>query len=680
MALTTHESYGGSVTRGYRPQLDGLRAVAVYLVVLFHAGIGRFTGGFIGVDIFFVLSGYLVTQLLLNDFHRSGSISFSKFYSRRFRRLLPAAFVTLLVTAAVFAAVATPAQVLDSIGGFRACFLYYANWFFIHQATDYWGPDVEASPVLQFWSLAVEEQFYLCWPLLLSGLYLVTRSARRYQWVLIRIAVLLGAAVSLFAALRIAESNLARAFYGTDTRAYQLLAGAALALTPNLFTFANRHRKVMQYASAASLAALVLLGTSVIDLAVMQRGLAVVVATCVFLVTIDCSTGGFVARGLSLPSVVYLGRVSYGTYLWHWPVIIVAARVFDLTPLATAAITFLLATGLASLSYQLLERPVRESGTLDRYRIPVVAAGLAISVCSALVFVPSILDRDDASATAVRSGTDSAAGAVPVPEDLDWQGARTDLPEYPDCYGKPVDACTMVQGDGAHILLMGDSHARMLVPALAAIAEQRSLSLSVAIRPACPWQEGLTYRIAVEGCREYQADWYGRVVPELDPDLVVVTNRPYDDPASDVPLFTSDGAASPGTDEYEGMVRELSAETIAGFRDDDRKVLIVEPIPIAPPAEDPTDCLSAATYLDECRYVANQGVTPTEASYRSAAEQDGVWSLDLDPLVCPFLPICDPVVEGIIVKRDKEHLTGTYARGLADEIQTYLGDNGVLEL
>src|SRR5664279_6539655 len=178
---------GGSDTRAhYRPQLDGMRAVAVYLVVAFHAGLARFTGGFIGVDVFFVLSGYLVTQLLLRDIHGQGRIRFSRFYSRRFRRLLPAAFVVLLVTAAVYAAVAAPAAVTQALRSIRAAFLYVANWFFMRQSNRYFGGDINASPVVHFWSLSIEEQFYAVWPLLLGGLFVATRRIGRAQWQAIR--------------------------------------------------------------------------------------------------------------------------------------------------------------------------------------------------------------------------------------------------------------------------------------------------------------------------------------------------------------------------------------------------------------------------------------------------------------------------------------------------------------
>ena len=160
----------------YRPHLDGLRAVAVYLVVAFHAGIGRLQGGFIGVDVFFVLSGYLVTGVLARDTDGpTGRVRFGRFYARRVRRLLPAAAVNLVVAALVFRAVAEPALFEDGWRSIRAAALYVSNWFFIRESADYFGSDITASPVAHYWSLSVEEQFYLVWPVVFAGLTIVSR-------------------------------------------------------------------------------------------------------------------------------------------------------------------------------------------------------------------------------------------------------------------------------------------------------------------------------------------------------------------------------------------------------------------------------------------------------------------------------------------------------------------------
>ena len=186
------------------------------MVVLFHAGSRRFPGGYIGVDVFFVLSGYLVTQLLLRDLARTDSIRFGRFYSRRFRRLLPAAFVALTVTAVVYTAIAAPAEVSATVGSFKAAFLYSTNWYFIHQSTGYFGADITTNPMLHFWSLAVEEQFYLLWPLALGSGFALTRHmdpARRMR--VIRVAVAVGAVGGLGAVVAAlgAEPDLLRDRY-----------------------------------------------------------------------------------------------------------------------------------------------------------------------------------------------------------------------------------------------------------------------------------------------------------------------------------------------------------------------------------------------------------------------------------------------------------------------------------
>jgi peptidoglycan/LPS O-acetylase OafA/YrhL len=203
----------------YRPHFDGLRAVAVYLVVAFHAGLGLLSGGFIGVDVFFVLSGFLVTQILMRDLASMGTVRWRSFYARRVRRILPAALVTLLVTAFAYAIIASPVEMFDALGGFRAAFFYVANWYFVHQSTNYFAAPVNSSPVLQFWSLAVEEQFYLLWPLLLGGLFVLTSAARGGRWWIMRGAVVAAGVASALAALHIGATNLERAYYGTDTRA-----------------------------------------------------------------------------------------------------------------------------------------------------------------------------------------------------------------------------------------------------------------------------------------------------------------------------------------------------------------------------------------------------------------------------------------------------------------------------
>ena len=667
----------------YRPALDGLRSVAVYLVVLFHAGLGGFDGGFIGVDVFFVLSGYLVTQLLLRDLDGLGRVRFWRFYSRRVRRLLPAAVVALLVTAVVFATVATPSELADSIGAFQASYLYSANWYFIDQATGYFAEDVEANPVVHFWSLGVEEQFYLLWPLLLAGLFSLTRRATGQRAVL-RLAIGAGAAASWALAWGWRATSPDRAYYGTDARAYQLLVGALLALSPELFGWLQRGRHLASAIAGVGVGGLVVVASSLVELDPIERGTVVVLVTALAIAALEAVDHGPVHQVLSAGPIVYLGRISYGTYLWHWPVIIVIDRRFELSSGATAAFAALIATGLASLSFQLLEHPIRSSAFLDGRRATVVAAGLAVSVVSALVLIPAVEDRASSSRSdaALLPDLEEASQLTPVP-DIDVEAIKADFPGFHDCFGEPASACTVVKGTGPHLLVVGDSHAAMIAPAFEALAEQAGFTLSVAAIGGCPWQIGLTIPLVrnlgvdPQSCLAQREDVYGRVVDELSPDVVVVMNRRYeaDEPGpryGDADLVEPE----PGSPELDELLRETTVSTLDRLGAD-RKVLILEPTPVTVGFE-PPKCLEEATVVEECRAVVDVRPTNLELLYRRLAEErDEVWSLDLDRLVCPFLPICDPFVDGLVVRRDGSHMTETFARTLAPELLRYLEDNGL---
>ncbi len=375
--------------------------------------------------------------------------------------------------------------------------------------------------------------------------------------------------------------------------------------------------------------------------------------------------------------MVYLGRISYGTYLWHWPVIVVISRSFDLSTAATLELTLLCATALASLSYQMLERPIREARWLDSFRTPVVVVGLSMSVLAAIVLAPALLQREESSKAVAASGEDRA-GVAPVPADLDWEAATHDAVPRPNCVHAPISKCEVVRGARERMLLLGDSHALSVLPAFEELAKRESISLSAAITFNCPWQLGMFDVRNVDRCRGDRDDWYERLVPELDPDIVVLAGRPFDDP--DSPLPVSDGSTTfeYGDPGYERVLVDASTRTIARLQHEGRKVVAIEPVPTTPNDFDPTGCLSEAKYLDDCRYVAHVGPTPVERAYREAARRDGVWDLNLDHLVCPYFPICDPVVHGMVVKQDHGHLTATYARSISDEIERYLRDNEVL--
>jgi hypothetical protein len=395
-----------------------------------------------------------------------------------------------------------------------------------------------------------------------------------------------------------------------------------------------------------------------------------------------------VKSALSTPTAVYLGAVSYGTYLWHWPVIILVTQRFHPNGPALFALTCLAATGIASLSYQLLERRVRQSRFLDAYRRPVIAAGLAISIVSGLLIAPTILRHHGTpnATAAARADSGNAGGwRIPVPADLDLAAAKNGRYGMKNCFRQPVDQCIAVKGSGQRMLLVGDSHASVLIPAIAGVASRHNLSLAVAILPNCPWQHGLVsappnYPANLpSSCRAHQDDWYDRVVPQYDPDIVVLVHRSDDDPLNHEDVLAPDGQrVTYGTEAYGRALRTSADDSVRLLRKPGRKIVIVKPVPLAPQTFDPLACLSDAKFLEGCRYVASARSTPVEQHYRSLADGTSLWLLDIDRLICPYFPICDPVVDGTIVKKDPQHITAAYSRQISVFMDAVLLHNGII--
>lgn len=660
---------------GYRPHLDGLRAVAVYLVVAFHAGSDTLTAGFIGVDVFFVLSGYLVTQLLWRDLALLDRVRYARFYARRVRRLLPAAAVTLGTTALVYSALGSPSDIDAARNGFTAAFAYCANWFFVHRSTAYFGGDIDANPVLHFWSLAVEEQFYLVWPLALGGVFDLTRRFGRYRLRVVRGVIGVAAVASFSAAMALRHSNPTRAYYGTDTRAYQLLVGALLALSPSLFS-ATRFRSAARLLAPLALVATIGLALDRVDVDAIVRGGFVTASTALLIVALE-RHDSVARRALSAGAMTYLGRISYGTYLWHWLVILVINMTVTVSAGTRLAITALVATALASLSFHLLEAPIRTSPRLDRVRKPVIGAGLALSLIGGFVVIPAVLNGDAAPSGALVS---EQAG-TPIPPDLDLsEAAYADLPPLPNCVGAAPSECIVVRGSGRHLLLMGDSHARMYLPAFIDIAETHDLTLSVVAVGGCPWARGLYSAMSPDRCASLKTDGYERVIPALDPDLVVVVQYGYEDPiaVSVVPLLDARGSPIAGPEATARANISAVDSSLPALLGDGRDLVIVEPTPIAR-ANDPARCLRTAEFLEQCRYTV--GILPSalEQHYREVdRDQPHVWSANFDRLVCRWLPICDPVVEGHIVKVDGHHISLAHSRSIAPAIAEYLAAASLL--
>ena len=377
----------------YRPELDGLRTIAVYLVLLFHTGLSWVEGGFVGVDLFFVLSGFLVSNVILSEIDRTGSLRVGNFYARRVRRLLPAAVVVILATSLIFVLVAPVVRRLPMVEDAQSSLLYFANWHFLSASSDYFAADVDKSPFLHFWSLSIEEQYYLFFPLLLLVLIKVAKRLTLSLTATLAITIGVLFTASLAAQLYWAQVDTSRAYYGTDARLYQLLAGALLAVLLRSRPIAapaagrrcrgrhrsRRHPRRRQRPARRGPSA---------------RGLLATVVSVLAIGGLTLSERSWSARLLSRRTPVFLGKISYGTYLWHWPVILVLGEVLDASPIAVAVMTMAVATGLAAVSYEVIEMPIRKGQLIDRLRWTPAVIGVVTSAVVAMTLVPWVLESE----------------------------------------------------------------------------------------------------------------------------------------------------------------------------------------------------------------------------------------------------------------------------------------------
>jgi peptidoglycan/LPS O-acetylase OafA/YrhL len=349
----------------YVPALDGLRAIAVLAVLAYHWPASWMPGGFLGVEVFFVLSGYLITSLLLGERVRQGHNKLGSFWLRRARRLLPAVF-TLLAVVSVVWILWHPSEVAGLRGAVVAALAYVTNWYLIAVKQSYFQSVGRPSPLLHLWSLAVEEQFYLVWPLVLIGLLRAFRN--RVAPVVASVLALAGASAVLGVLLYHPGADPFRVWYGTDTRAVGLLLGAALAIAvPPWGMRAATHRGARWLIGAVGIVAgLTILWMFVrvneFDPFVYRGGFVLLdVATVGLLVALVHPSTTFVSRLLAWSPLVWIGRRSYGIYLWHWPIFVLTRPGIDVTipGWQLLAVRLGLTFGAAELSYRFVELPVR---------------------------------------------------------------------------------------------------------------------------------------------------------------------------------------------------------------------------------------------------------------------------------------------------------------------------------
>jgi peptidoglycan/LPS O-acetylase OafA/YrhL len=440
------------------PALDGLRGLAVIGVLLFHAD-GLLRGGYLGVDLFFVLSGFLITSLLLAEHDQHGSVDLKQFWVRRARRLFPAV-LALMPAVAIYAwTIASPSELAGLRADGLATLAYVANWRAIFAQRSYWDLFTAPSPLEHTWSLAIEEQFYVLWPLLVVGVVRISHRGRRAVLVL---SLVLAVASALAMTLLYSEDDTTRVYLGTDTRGAAILGGAAFAATDPKVSARLLDALGLFAALGLGVAWCMLDGQSTL----LYRG-GFWLTELAALVLIACAKvpSSLVARGLAFAPLRAAGAISYGVYLWHWPVyvVLVEERVhLHGAPLTLLRLAVTFAISIAS--YRWLEQPIRHRGVF--FGRPAIVVPLAVAGAVFLI-VASTIPKPMPAPVAIALPVMPVVSALPV---LD---ASVDTgPPLPTADIRDLPPASELPPDTMRVLVVGDSVA-MSVGNLLRINQQK---------------------------------------------------------------------------------------------------------------------------------------------------------------------------------------------------------------
>ncbi|MDT0303788.1 acyltransferase family protein [Streptomonospora wellingtoniae] len=661
--------------RRFLPEVQGLRAVAVGLVLVYHLDHDLLPGGYVGVDVFFVISGFLITSLLLREARRYGRVSLAGFYVRRIRRILPAASAVLVATGAGALWLLPEPRLAETARELAAAGLYVENLALADRSVDYLAAESAPSPVQHFWSLAVEEQFYLVWPLLFAAC-----AALGARWVRLRVlgAAMAGVlAVSLTCSVAATFTDPAPAYFLPQTRVWELAAGGVLASASGRWVGPPAARWCLGW---AGLGAIGWAALSYSDETPFPGVAAVVpVAGAVAVIAAGENGGRWSSFGLlSNAAARWGGDVSYALYLWHWPVVVFTLALTGgeaLSPM-WAVLAGAASVVLAWLTKAVVEDPVQRRGWLRSGRragvFAVVAALVVASVGGGLYaryewlrsvrFDPAVHVGPRALGTpepTASSGAPVYPSPVAADDDLpevyrdECQAAKDETGLAPCVYGSD-DADTAVA-------VVGDSHATHWVPALRRVAQERDWRVHVYTKASCGFTSA---RLELPGAgRPYdECERYNRaVLDELTGDL-----RPALVFTSSSALATKDGASSEAGDRAgiaAGMIRLWEPLDAAGS-----DVVAIRDTPTT--RIRPSECVSRYPEEPErCGRTRDEAFAAEDPQLIAARETDAdVAVVDLSDEFCTG-GSCPPVIGNVLVYRDSHHITATYSRLLAPDLQ-----------
>ncbi|MEY9953518.1 acyltransferase family protein [Leifsonia sp. EB34] len=691
-----------------RLDLQGLRALAVGLVVLNHAFEWP-AGGFVGVDIFFVISGFLMTSLLYREYERSGTIRFFAFYRRRIRRLIPASATVIAVTVAGAFALFGPGRFLSTVWDGVAALFFVSNWRFAAVSTDYFAQGAQTSPLQHYWSLSLEEQYYLVWPVAVLVLGLIVAGRNRPRVLAASLCAVITAGLFLVG-LQLTQADSATAYFITPARLWELSVGSTVALCMPLF---DRLPAVWRPAiMLSSLAGMIVAAVITPSGAGFPApwALVAVVSAAVF-IAFPWQPRLAWLNPLANPVLTHVGDISYSLYLWHFPALILITEAFrglpgDKTPVP-AVVSIVVAFGLSELSYRYVEETVRKSMWLEpkkgrrRTAIPrvqaLVLSSVAVVAIGAIALAFVVDDRSriggdtpsaapappDATAqpggsealATLKSQLTEALGATSWPETnpaIDSIVAKYERDsETNDCSNQVypgVDKCTWGAADAPHsVAIAGDSTAVAYVPWLRALAEASNGQVKVTALGmySCPFidlQTVMGIPSFAAACPIRRAEALTNI-EELKPSVLIITNSylTQTHPGSGAPIsLTEYGAA------LKSYLGKVSPNVGA--------VALVAP----PPADkDIRECYSPRTSPKECI----SRVTETWKK-RASAEADwatsvpnGQW-IDTRSLFC-VQNSCPAFAAGIPTKFDQVHLTEEYSRHIGTGMVALLAEKGI---
>ena len=682
----------------FRGDIQGLRAVAVLSVVLGHAGIVGLSGGFVGVDVFFVISGYLITGVLVAGIS-GGRVQLSEFFAKRAKRILPAAAFVLISTATAAALLLNPVRAGEVFRDSAWAAGFLANVKFAHDGTDYFSKGEPLSVLQHYWSLAVEEQFYLVWPVLLALLVLAFNRRRRsaLPTPAITVVLVLVTGVSLAYSLWETRRSPTPAYFSTPGRSWELGLGALLSAQ-----YAAVRRLAAPLRAAVSWVGLGMIGTAIVlfDASTAFPGKAALLPVAGAVLVIAGGIGsprGGASELLARQPLRWFGDISFSLYLWHWPLLQIAELRSGKPLSLTVRLELLaLAVCLSAISYYGLENPFRRARwAREPARALILWPASLIAVLmvaqlgpgfvqpptrSVLPVVAAAATRADASGNqsdGVIAGVEQAARAVMagrrVPAELTppLSLLGEDALGLGGCIAtngsSTVLQCALGdQGASRSMLLFGDSHAAMWLPALDAIGKREHWAVTYIVKNGCtPMKVHLYYSNTgiVRDCDAWREKALSRI--KADPaQLIIVGSMMYSNYADDAGHPTPVPAV---LQSWSSGVEATTSELVSASR---RVVVIGDPRPMS---SLPVDCLGRpSATLRDCSVplTGDLHYTLSEAT-REAARAHNAAYIDVNPWFCAD-QVCPEVINGTIVFRDLGHVTRSYVTTLNGVLQKAL--------